>query len=174
MGIDKMFSVVLVPYVLLLPSVCFARHIAEKIRAEGVIERQTIEDGPFGGSGGSPWTDGGAVHLNGDISGISIKSGSEVDAISVKYGDTWGPEHGGGGGSVHTFNVNDGAHVIIVQGRSGGRIDEIEFITDDGAVLGPVGGGGGSPFVSTCPGCYLAYLSGSSGSRLDSITLHWE
>ena len=32
------------------------------------------------------------------------------------------------------------------------RIDELEFITDDGMVFGPVGGGGGSPFVSSHPG----------------------
>ena len=54
------------------------------------------------------------------------------------------------------------------------RLDELEFITDDGSVYGPVGGGGGGPFVSTHPGCYLEYFSGSSGSRLDSLTLHWE
>ena len=27
--------------------------------------RGTIEDGPYGGTGGIPWTDGGEVHLNG-------------------------------------------------------------------------------------------------------------
>ena len=35
------------------------------------------------------------------------------------------------------------------------RIDELEFITDDGMVFGPVGGGGGSPFVSSHPGNHL-------------------
>ena len=35
------------------------------------------------------------------------------------------------------------------------RIDELEFITDDGMVFGPVGGGGGSPFVSSHPGNFL-------------------
>ena len=32
------------------------------------------------------------------------------------------------------------------------RIDQIEFITDEGFVYGPVGGSGGVPFVSTHPG----------------------
>jgi len=97
-----------------------------------------------------------------------------VDAISVRYGDTWGPKHGGEGGSVNQYDVNPGAHIITVKGRSGDKLDQLEFITDDGAVIGPVGGGGGSAFVSTFPGCYLAYLSGSSGNVLDSVTLHWE
>ena len=51
--------------------------------------KQTIEDGPYGGgwimffnatvsiyskgSGGSPWTDGGEVHLNGMISSMEIR-----------------------------------------------------------------------------------------------------
>ena len=79
------------------------------------------------------------------------------------------------------------------------RIDELEMITDDGMVFGPVGGGGGDAFVAgphpgrvkisvilSCKeqvsdvlfvmfaGCYVSYLSGSAGSRLDSLTIHWE
>ena len=86
--------------------------IVERVDRAG---RQTIEDGPFGGSGGSPWTDGGSLHLAGDISAVSMRSGNVVDAIALKYGDTWGPEHGGGGGSVHQYDINPGAHIIIVQ-----------------------------------------------------------
>ena len=108
------------------------------------------------------------------ISEIELRTGSEVDSLRTKYGDVWGANHGGGGGSLHTYQLDPGAKIIIVQGRSGSRLDELEFITDDGAVYGPAGGGGGAPFVSSHPGCYLSYFSGSSGSRLDSITLHWE
>ena len=35
------------------------------------------------------------------------------------------------------------------------RVDELEFITDDGSVFGPVGGGGGVPFVSAHAGDIL-------------------
>merc|ERR1712029_110995 len=135
---------------------------------------QSIEDGPFGGDGGSQWTDGGEIHLNGPITAIELRTGSEVDAIRTQYGETWGPIHGGGGGASHIFKLNPKSKIIIVQGRSGNRIDELEFITDDGMVFGPVGGGGGSPFVSSHPDCYLSYFSGSAGSRLDNISLHWE
>merc|ERR1711874_730715 len=51
--------------------------------------KQTIEDGPYGGNGGSLWTDGGEVHLNGLISEIELRTGSEVDSIRAKYGDVW-------------------------------------------------------------------------------------
>ena len=155
---------------LLAAAPALSRRIVETIGAPGNV----IEDGPYGGNGGSQWTDGGEVHLNGDISSVEVRTGSGVDSIRVKYGDVWGENHGGGGGSVHSIDINPGAKITIVQGRYGSRLDSIELITDDGVVFGPHGGSGGSPFVAIHPGCYLSYLSGSSGNRLDSITMHWE
>ena len=38
----------------------------------------------FLGNGGSLWTDGGEVHLNGLISEIELRTGSEVDSIRAK------------------------------------------------------------------------------------------
>ena len=108
------------------------------------------------------------------ISEIELRTGSEVDSLRAKYGEVWGETHGGGGGTVHSFQLNPGAKIFLVQGRAGSRLDELEFVTDDGTVYGPVGGGGGAPWVSSHPDCYLSYFSGSSGSRLDSISLHWE
>merc|ERR1712154_430338 len=133
-----------------------------------------IEDGPYGGNGGSQWTDGGVVHLNGEISSVEVRTGAEVDSIRVKYGEVWGENHGGGGGTLHSVDLNPGAKITIVQGRAGSRLDELELVTDDGVVFGPFGGGGGAPFVAIHPGCFLSYFSGSAGARLDSITLHWE
>ena len=157
--------------------------------------KSVIEDGPYGGNGGSHWTDGNGVNLNGQITAIELRSGSEIDAIRARYGETWGEWHGGGGGSIHTFELNAGAVFNIVQGctslnlnyvnvfpnsiqyllgRHGDRIDSIEFISSDGVVYGPYGGSGGSPFVSARPECALSYLSGNAGKRLDSLTLHYE
>ena len=73
------------------------------------------------GNGGSLWTDGGEVHLNGLITEIELRTGSEVDSIRTKYGEVWGNNHGGGGGSSHAFSLNAGAKITIVQGRSGSR-----------------------------------------------------
>merc|ERR1711909_34427 len=132
------------------------------IKLTETFERQTIEDGPYGGSGGSPWTDGGEVHLNGMISSMEFRTGSEVDYVRVQYGGTWASGHGGSGGSPHIFEINPKAKIVIVQGRSGSRLDQIEFITNEGEVFGPFGGSGGGPFVVSHPGCYLSYLSGSA------------
>ena len=46
--------------------------------------RYSIEDGPFGGNGGTAWTDGGQVHLNGPISAIQFRAGNEIDEIRVR------------------------------------------------------------------------------------------
>ena len=43
-----------------------------------------IEDGPFGGNGGSAWTDGTGINMNGPITAIEIHSGSEVDGIKTR------------------------------------------------------------------------------------------
>ena len=41
---------------------------------------------------------------------------------------------------------------MIAQGRAGSKVDQIEFITNEGEVFGPFGGSGGDPFVSSHPG----------------------
>ena len=92
------------------------------------------------GTGGNPFTDGGDIHLNGLISGMQIRSPSEIDAIqvfipnlahienvhflaifrSVIYGDSWGSPgevHGGSGGNPTSFELNPGAKIILVQDR---------------------------------------------------------
>ena len=51
---------------------------------EGELVRNVLEDGPYGGSGGSPWTDGGAVHLNGHPSAVDTRTGDRVDALRIK------------------------------------------------------------------------------------------
>ena len=50
----------------------------------GELVRQVLEDGPYGGSGGSPWTDGGEVHLNGHPTAVDVRTGTKLDAIRVK------------------------------------------------------------------------------------------
>ena len=45
----------------------------------------SIEDGPYGGHGGEPWSDGNEMHLNGPITAIEVKEGDVIDAIRVRY-----------------------------------------------------------------------------------------
>merc|ERR1719309_1235034 len=98
---------------------------------------------------------------------------NRLDGLRIRYGDVYADWHGGGGGSPHTCEWDATDSVIIVQGRAGSEIDEIEMITAGGVICGPFGGGGGGAWISTHPGCTLEYLSGNSGSRVDSLTIHW-
>ncbi len=52
--------------------------------SDGQLVRNVIEDGPYGGNGGSAWTDGGEVHLNGHPSAVDVRTGSKLDAIRIK------------------------------------------------------------------------------------------
>ena len=76
----------------------------------------------------------------------------------MQYGGTWAGSHGGGGGSSHIFEVNPEAKIVIAQGRAGSKVDQIEFITNEGEVFGPFGGSGGDPFVSSHPGGRMLLL----------------
>merc|ERR1719500_850684 len=108
-----MIEVLSVFVLILKASVCF--------KVTETFGKQTIEDGPFGGNGGDPWTDGGEVHLNGMITSLDIRTGSGVDSIRVQYGGTWAGSHGGGGGSSNIFEVNPEAKIVIAQGRAGSK-----------------------------------------------------
>ena len=79
-------------------------------------ERYTIEDGPHGGLGGRPFTDGDGVNRNGYITALQIRAKREIDAIRARYGDTWGDWHGGTGGDFYQFTLNEGAYIYLVQG----------------------------------------------------------
>ena len=100
---------------------------------------------PFGETETS-WSDE-QFSINGNITGLNVRAGAAVDAIRVKYGTSWGPWHGGGGGEFFSFGLNPGEIIIKVQGTSGRLpwpnydiIISIEFITNHGRIFGPYGG----------------------------------
>ena len=69
-----------------------ARIITDRIQANpltGEVEvrevKNSIEDGPFGGDGGSAWTDGGEIHTYGPITAIEVRHGWRVDSLMFRY-----------------------------------------------------------------------------------------
>jgi hypothetical protein len=130
----------------------------------------------FGGTGGTPFDDiTSATGIVVGISSITIRSGSEVDAIQVNYilsdGSIYtGATHGGTGGNPTTINLTDDETIISMQGRSGSAIDQIIFTTRNTSgtlkVYGPYGGTGGSPFVVNG---VVGGFFGRSGSGLDAL-----
>lgn len=82
-----------------------------------IAAKYTFEDGPYGGNGGSAWSDGTSVYLNGEITKIDIWSGARVDGIRAQYGTTWSANHGGSGGSLHNIDLKFGETIISVTGK---------------------------------------------------------
>ena len=55
----------------------------------------------FGGTGGGAWTDSAYV-VHEPITAIRVRAGSYIDSVQARYGETWGPHHGGTGGTLNT------------------------------------------------------------------------
>ena len=47
-------------------------------------KKSVIEEGPFGGNGGSAWTDGTGVNLNGHITAIQLRAANAIDGIRAR------------------------------------------------------------------------------------------
>ena len=79
-------------------------------------DKSNLEDGPFGGDGGSEWSDALGFDTNGEITAIEIRSGQRVDAISTRYGDIFSETHGGSGGELQTIKFQPGEKIVSVLG----------------------------------------------------------
>jgi len=124
----------------------------------------------YGGGGGSPFTD--LATTTQELSSILIRSGSEVDAIQVCFRNQDNTiqcreMHGGSGGSPNQFDLLPGEYINRIEGRSGRRIDSLQFFTNTGRQSAKYGGNGGSPF--SIPNICLNGIAGRSGSRIDAF-----
>ncbi len=138
---------------------------------------ECIDRGSYGGGGGGAFNDF-TSNTGSDcgtrVSKITIRSGRRVDAIQLTYrlsnGNTvTGPKHGGNGGGQTVYNIDiaGGEEIVYVGGRSGSRVDRLEFVTNKGRILGPHGGGGGGAFAQSQ--CKLRGIYGRSGNEVDRI-----
>jgi len=73
----------------------------------------------------------------------------------------------------HSFDLGPDESIIRVEGRSGARIDRIQFTTNQGRQSPAFGGNGGDPFLLESDGKVLKYFEGRSGARLDAIRAYW-
>lgn len=129
----------------------------------------------IGGGGGSPWDDG-DVCKSGSVRQVTVRAGSSIDNIRFDYGGSWAPPHGGSGGDEHKFSldVRAGEGIVEIRHRSGGRVDQLTFITNKGRTFGPYGVQGGTPEVIKAPaGQTLNCVSGRAGDRVDQLNFKW-
>jgi hypothetical protein len=137
----------------------------------------------IGGDGGDLWTDIDACTKGGAVTGFSIASGDEVEAISFKYGSV----EGGRYGSVNMYNIKgqlnkfeeahtfaSGEYITEIAYRSGARVDQISFTTNKGKTYGPYGGGGGTAGKIKLPAdVRLVCMAGRAGATIDKLIFTW-
>lgn len=115
--------------------------------------------------------------VRGPITKLEIRHAAEVDGIKVYYAGSPATFHGGGGGSLSTWDVPEGYQIVRIKGRAEDRIDRLQFIAFNKAenkyISSPeYGGGGGIPFDVLSPGgnLPLRFIEGRSQHRLDQVT----
>ena len=87
----KFFSLIALGLVLAFASSSQGRHVADTygVKADGKwgVVKESLEDGPFGqNGGGTPWSDGGFIHLYGRITAVEFGISTYVRSIRTRYG----------------------------------------------------------------------------------------
>eukprot|EP00475_Leptophrys_vorax_P040820 TRINITY_DN76422_c0_g2_i5.p1 TRINITY_DN76422_c0_g2~~TRINITY_DN76422_c0_g2_i5.p1 ORF type:complete len:356 (+),score=92.14 TRINITY_DN76422_c0_g2_i5:182-1249(+) len=153
-----------------LDAICFHWEEA-KFEAEDFVR-----DAWIGGPGGVVFDDSTAAVQAGSfkITSVDVRSGARVDAIRVNYANkSDNPMHGGSGGNLSTFHLDDDEFIVRIDGRAGDEIDRLQFVTSKNKTSPIYGGDGGNPFSVSNNGNPLKFLEGRSGAMLDSIRPCW-
>ena len=142
----------------------------------------TIEYGPYGGNGGSEFSDY-SLKEDGFITEIHMRIGNGYagmtgysDCIGMTYGNMPGTCHGLGMPS--TVLLEKGEYITAVSGRIYDEfpaISQMNFTTNF-RTLGPYGNrtlSGNSEFNVDSEGKKLAFISGSNGGMIDQLSFHF-
>uniref|UniRef100_A0ACD5U0T0 Uncharacterized protein n=1 Tax=Avena sativa TaxID=4498 RepID=A0ACD5U0T0_AVESA len=148
-----------------------------------VASKKLMKVGPWGGTGGNPWDDGGHT----GIRSITLSYDSRcVDSITVEYDRSGlavpGERHGGAAGKLttHIKLVFPDEHLTAVSGRygpvaPGGSpvIRSLAFRTER-AAYGPFGAaaGEGTPLEFAVEGGVIVGFFGRSGWQLDAVGMY--
>lgn len=128
----------------------------------------------FGGPGGQYFQDP-ALAAGTRVAALRVRAGAWIDAIQLVWSGPDGQEyplvqHGGNGGSPHTFRLEPGEFITALSGRYGHYVDSVQIHTNrrDSPVYG--GPGGSVAYrIEAPPERQIAGLAGRSGIYLDAI-----
>ncbi|KAG9021461.1 hypothetical protein FS837_007246, partial [Tulasnella sp. UAMH 9824] len=109
------------------------------------------------------------------ITAVKIHYKTGIDRIQISYGGKWAEAHGGSAGLQglyeETFYLQRGEAIVQIEGRSGTKLDSLQFTTSTGRKSKMYGGTGGYSF--SWSGKKLVYISGRSGDQVDSLQSYW-
>ncbi len=144
--------------------------------AELVVEPEEKQavilcSGVYGGNGGTGFED--YVPPDSRICEIRVRSGDWINQVQVVYKTQNGPiieapPHGGNGGTLQVFSLQDGEYIEQITGKYGLYIDSMEIVTN--MQTRRFGGSGGDNYYSLgCEGCEIVGLLGRSANYLDAL-----
>jgi hypothetical protein len=125
-----------------------------------------------GGEGGNPWSDRGvACAKNEFVTGFRLLTGRNVDSVQFQYSySKWGEVHGAQGKQPNVeVLLRPGEYVVRVDYRSGGLLQAVGFVTNQGRGFGPFGGDGTPGSYSVTSGEKLGCMWGRAGSSIDRM-----
>jgi hypothetical protein len=136
--------------------------------------------GQWGGNEGDPFDDVDVtayIQARTRIAELQLRTGGRVTHLFTTYqseGRTWQTSHGGDRGDLgDRLQLLPGQVITRVHGRSGGRVDQVNFDISDGRTVGG-GGDGGDAFSWSPPaGHFVLGFHGRSAGELDRIAVHY-
>jgi hypothetical protein len=112
----------------------------------GTASAQVYKSGPSGGMGGREFVDD-VIPPQSKVVEVRIRATQLLDAVQIVHQTGDGarhefPAHGGGGGEVRVFLLDEGEYITGISGRCGEFVDSIRIHTNKqtSALYGGTGG----------------------------------
>ena len=134
----------------------------------------TFKCGPSGNGGGTPFSDDAMVPGE-RVAEVRVWHGALVDAIQVIHHNAAGAahefeKHGGGGGKLSVFTLDDDEYITGISGGSGNRVDSVQLQTNKQSSPQYGGGGGLVKYIYEIPEAYeIVGFHGRAGAVLDAL-----
>lgn len=107
--------------------------------------------------------------LLGKISKITVRHGEFIDKLTVQYQSGAVFTHGGEGGTVAEFVLNDDEWITEVRARVGDNVDSLQFVLSSGRMSPAYGGTGGTPVPFKTTGSVIAGFFGRASTRINAF-----
>jgi len=124
--------------------------------------------GPYGGGGGDPFADP-QVHYKKPLTKIQAWSGSDIDSVALFQENQSGGRHGGKGGGFGEINLQQGEHIIRVDGTHGSYMQQLHFYSSFGRDWLFGSNGGDHAFSVQVDGGVLSTITGRCGKYVDQL-----
>lgn len=138
------------------------------------LSQETYRMGPSGGLGGNRFYDSN-IPSNSRVREVVVRNGSWIDAIQIIHeipgrGSMRFRSHGGEGGRVSRFTLNNDEYIKAIEGRYGRFVDSIRIYTNRRSSARYGGTGGTVSYYYEAPaGFEIVGFHGHSGRYVDSI-----